>query len=79
MYYSDTDDSFHIAATGISGPQFVIVKQSKRSETVSLTLGYLEETANPDSTDYYQQLVFVLEPRDDDSYRIAAIRLPEVE
>ena len=28
VYYSDTDDSFHIAATGISGPQFVIVKQS---------------------------------------------------
>ena len=78
VYYSDTDDSFHIAATGISGPQFAIVKQSKRSDTVSLTIGYLEETASADSTDYYQQLVFVLQPKDD-TYRVTAIRLPETD
>lgn len=76
FYYSDTDDCFHVAATGISGPQPDVVSITKHGGEVTLVVGYLDEasigTVTEDS--YYRVLVFILGQNDDDGYFISAIR-----
>ena len=79
VYYSDTDDSYHIAMTGISGPQGQIIATKKNGDTIILTVGYLEETVAAESNDYYRQDLFVLSPNGDDAdgHYVSAIREPE--
>ena len=73
LYYSDTDDCFHVAATGITGPEPDVIAVSKRGNTITLTVGYIEETGVADSTDYFLTREFVLTV-DGDSYYVSAIR-----
>jgi len=75
-YYSDTDDCFHVAATGISGPQPEIVAISRKGSEVTLTVGYLDETGVASSDGYYLTMTYVLQVSGDDMY-IKAIRSVE--
>lgn len=76
FYYSDTDDCFHVAATGITGPQPDVVSITKHGGEVTLVVGYLDEasigTVTEDS--YYQTLVFILADNENGGYFISAIR-----
>ncbi len=73
LYYSDTDDCFHIAATGINGPHPSIIQISKRGSNITLDVGYLEETASDDQSEYYMERSIVL-TKSGDSFYISALR-----
>lgn len=74
VYYSDTDDCFHVAATGISGPQPEIVSISKKGAEITLLVGYLDETGFATSEGgYYQSMQFILHESGDNMY-ITAVR-----
>ncbi len=75
MYYSDTDDCFHVAATGISGPQAKVINIQKKGSELTLLVGFLGETDAEDSEDYYQTMEYILKTSGE-GYIISAIRSP---
>ena len=79
VYYSDSDDCFHVAATGISGPQPEIINISRKGAETTLTVGYLDETGTASSEDgYYMTMQYVLKG-DSGEFSISAIRSMETE